>query len=82
MAEPQVTELDIAGLSLQSAPVRKDKAEYAEMLKDLTPQAKEALKIFEMGVDKEASGSMSDAIEYYRKAVKVSLVIPLLIMEY
>lgn len=38
----------------------------------LSSRDNEAITLFEKGVEKEASGMMSDAVEYYRKAFKIN----------
>lgn len=67
-------ELGLQDLSIQDEVEipKRHHQEYHDQLKDLSPKAKEALAVFELGVAKEANGSMRDAIEYYRKAMNVS----------
>lgn len=42
-------------------------------LADEATRTDEALKLFQHAITKEQNGAMSDAIEFYRKATKVSL---------
>lgn len=46
--------------------------DIGDSVSGLIDDEKEAVMLFEKGMEKEASGSMADAVEYYRKAFKIN----------
>mmetsp|Transcript_9470 Transcript_9470/g.11454 ORF Transcript_9470/g.11454 Transcript_9470/m.11454 type:complete len:448 (+) Transcript_9470:60-1403(+) len=67
-----------SGTSLIDNNLKNEVGSHIKLQPSLSAKDNEAITLFEKGIEKESHGSMSDAVEFYRKAFRINEKVDLL----
>lgn len=67
-----------SGTSIIDNSIQNDANPHTSLQTSLSAEDNEAIALFEKGIEKESHGSMSDAVEFYRKAFRINEKVDLL----